>query len=647
VHSDPPSSFFPSRGQWIGAAILFLLVGLLVFGGTLGYGFIVLDDPFVIYNNLAIRAINAATLRHIFTTFDPELYIPLTFLSFQLNYLMGGLSPLPYHLTNLLLHVANALMVAWIIGLLLRHRGIGMFAGLLFLIHPMNVEVVAWATARKEALSTFFALMTILGYLRYRENGSGRAYALSIVAFLLALLAKVSVFSIPILLLLIDFLDVRKWNRKMLTEKIPHIIIAGILVLVGIIPKRSIIASTTLLEKVLMAGKSTVFYLWKFIVPSGLSVLYPNSGAISIVHPEFFVPLIIVALLAVLLLLSLKRTRTVAFGALFFLIAISPTYVHFNRNAMITSGTATGVQFASDHYAYFPSIGLLFLAASLGAWLWNRPLRYADLRRNRNSLLGAGAIILIILGIISWNQTTVWASNESLFSNTLALYPYSAAARVNLSVIYRQTERFDLEKSVLKDGLAYGQNSKLLTGLGTIAAREGDETQANLYFDQAIATDPTNSEPYFSRGAMESDMGKKAAAIKSYGQALALDPGYVDAYVNRGSLLLSEGNDAAAKKDFQRAVDLNPASKEAQFNLGAMLLKEHDPVGATAAFEQVIALDPTLIEARLELVPLYLEKGRNTAALDQVKAILAQDPNNEAAKSLIKEMMRLGIVGKK
>ncbi len=625
-------------------AIAFFAVTFIAYGASLGGNFIALDDPFLIYNNPAIRSITPETLKHIFTTYDPELYIPFTFLSFQINYLIGGLSPFSFHVFNLVLHTLNALLVIWLLTLLTKNKVVSIFAGLLFALHPVNTEVVVWATARKESLSAFFFLISLLSYLYYTA-GKQKVYVFSIVMFLFALLSKVTVFTLPLLLILVDWQQGRSINRRSLLDKIPYFLLSALFVLIGIIPKAGVLSSTTFIEKILMGAKSTLFYLWKFVLPLNLSILYPNRYAISVLTPEFSLSLLAVAAIAAGVILSLKRTRLVAFGFGFFLIAIGPTLLHFNRNASIQSADGTGIQFASDHYAYIPSIGLLFLVSVLILKLWSLPLHRNDAKRMQVGLVIVSIISAVTFGFLSLHQSTFWENSETLFAHTLSIYPYSTAARVNLSVIYRQTGRLEEERKVLEEGLQFGPNSKIETGLGAIAVRIQDYDSAEDHYQRALRINPENSDAYFGIGAMRGVQGKIAEAMQAYDRAIEMDPKYVAAYSNRGSLLLEEGKEAAAESDFRTAVTINPTFNEGFFNLGALYASQKKFTEAAESFEQAMMIEPNSVTTRLELVLVYLELGKNSLALEQIKEILRIDPENEKAKAIVKQMITLGIVG--
>ena len=203
----------------------FFLLAFAIFGKSLGNDFVDFDDGLLIFENPIIQEISVWSLKQAFTTYDPELYVPLTMISYQIDHLLWGMNPFGFHLTNLVLHTMNALLVTLFIRLLMRRLSyhlLPVLCGLLFLVHPLHTEAVAWASARKDVLSSFFFLLSVCSYLQWREREkkeerSGKLlYSFSIFAFALGLLAKVSIIMLPVILLLIEWLQGRSLREKTL-----------------------------------------------------------------------------------------------------------------------------------------------------------------------------------------------------------------------------------------------------------------------------------------------------------------------------------------------------------------------------------------------------------------------------------------------
>ncbi|MEK7562852.1 MAG: hypothetical protein AAB544_00465, partial [Patescibacteria group bacterium] len=270
----------------------------LAFGHSLFQDFAPIDDTLLVRENLAIRGLTLENLRYVFTHFDPELYIPLTFVSFQINYVLGGLSPFGFHLGNVLLHAANAILVFFLVSLLtnaksIKHKGksplyfllcafcspAGIVA-MLFAVHPLHTETVVWIAGRKDLLFAFFYLLTLVTYLREREGEHRSAwYWGSVLCGLLALLSKATAMTLPMALLLIDWFisvaedgDLPLHRRFHFKNKIPFLLLSIVFALIALSGKERIVGSTSLIDTALVAIRSFGHYLWQLFIPVGFSV---------------------------------------------------------------------------------------------------------------------------------------------------------------------------------------------------------------------------------------------------------------------------------------------------------------------------------------------------------------------------------------
>ena len=339
---------------WVVAS--FCVAMLAIYGTSLRNGFVTFDDGMLITDNSAIREITPASLKAIFTHYDPELYIPLTFFSYQLDFQLGGEQPFIFHLDNLLLlllHTINALLVCWLFYLLsFGRKDLALVAGIIFAAHPIQTEAVAWAAARKDVLSSLFFLLSLIGYLYYRSEENRRFYWWSIVAFLLGLLAKVSVIMLPAVLFLLDWREGRRWGRTMLLEKVPYVVLCVLFGIIAIFGKTDLLSKTSLWTKALLACRSSVFYLQKFFWPSGFSVLYPYDGPVSLAATGFLLSMVVLVLLLFSALWTIRWTKEIAFGLAFYFVMLLPTFTNLAKNG--------DIYLASDRYAYLPNIGILW-----------------------------------------------------------------------------------------------------------------------------------------------------------------------------------------------------------------------------------------------------------------------------------------------
>lgn len=624
----PPS---PQRWWILGT---FFLITFLVYGSSLQNGFVRWDDGLLIYENPSIRSMTPGTLKTIFTTYDPELYIPLTFLSYQIDYLLGGTNATVYHMQNLFWHTLNALLIAWLMLLLTRKQWLALFAGLLFAVHPLHTEAVAWASARKDVLSTFFFLTSLSAYLSYCARRKRALYYGSLVAFLFALLAKVTVITLPILLLLFDIRERREWHRNMLLEKLPFFALSIALGVIALIGKTGVLASSTLGEKILMAPKSVIFYLEKIFAPVGLTALYPFTGPVSLARADMLLPFVLFLILILIAFISLRRTRDIFFGIFFFLITVSPTLPNFAKGDFF--------YFASDRYAYVPSIGIFFLVILV--------IGHFCHGRTKGICTVSGIVALAVLGALSALQARTWRTSEALFAQALAISPNAFVAHVNLGNVQRsrgETETamtsYHTALSLLREHGRAGpglprSESKILSNLASAEREHGDPKAAKATYGEALRLNPQNVYALLGLGTVAGQQNDVAEAERWYRQAIAVAPHFALAHLNMGALLVNTGRLEEGVDAYRTALDLNPFFPQAHYNLGVVLTKldRHDE--AAQSYRDAVRLQPQFTAARVNLGILLYNARDPAGAAEQFEAILQYDPANAQARSALQQI---------
>ncbi len=625
----------PSLPPWksvFGILALFFAATFLVYGSSLRAEFVRWDDGMLVYENAAIREITPRSLGHIFTTYDPELYIPLTFLTYQVNYLIGGQNPFIYHLTNLILHTFNAVFVAWLIYLLGKKGWMAIAVGLLFALHPLHTEAVEWVSARKDVLSTFFFLLSLIHYVRWRHSDRRSTYLWSLVTFALGLMSKVMIITLPVVLLLLDYGDGRRWSFQLIKEKIPYFVISILFGVIGIFGKTGVLQSSTLSAKILMACKSAVFYLEKIVFPFHFSLLYPYIKPITFTSPDFYVPILIILLLIATAAYSRKWTRNILFGLGFYIVTVAPTFLNFAK------GGEMDVYFASDRYAYIPSIGIFFAAFWI---LW----QLLETRRVRNQKTvqmivgGVTAVVLIGCAGLSYAQSKIWLNTEALFQNVLAHYPDSShVAHNNLGNVYRLRGELTKAETEYKQAIAIRPHAKTISNLGVVYRRQGNLALALTTYNQALSIDPDSKEAHLGLGLVYLTEKKFEEAAKEFQTAITIDPEYEEAYTNLGAALVSLGKLDEAITQYRKAIAINAFFPDAHYNLAVALVELGKKDEAIAEYEETVRLLPTVIPARINLALLYFERGRKDEAREQFEAILKIDPSNKAARSALSQM---------
>jgi protein O-mannosyl-transferase len=599
--------------------ILFIIVGFLLYGASLGGDFLVWDDRYLVRDNPIVAEMSPVTVRAAFTSFDPELYVPVTFLSLQVDHLIGGSSTWIYHTTALLLHILNAFLAFLILVALGRSRIAALIAGLLFLVHPVNVEAVAWISARKDLLSTSFALASVLFYIRYCRAPRPVFYGLSVAAFALALLSKVSVLLLPAGLLLIDLLLRRQVTMRTLTEKIPYAALSVALGIVAVVAKSHVLQSSDPLATLLLAFRNIAGHLLAIAWPAWFAAVYPYAGTATLFALDIVLSIVAVTGLVAAILWSWKRTRLPAVGAAIFLLFLAPsfgTYFKFD-----------GIFLGSDRYVYAGWIGLLLIVA------WGIDTLVPRLPEVRRKSAGAiVAVVLLALGILTARQALLWQNTSTVFENVLQHYPESKLARINIAVGLREDGDATGAMAVMKQALAASPNDpKTLAVAASVEKATGQTAEARRHYQAALDIRPDMAEALFGLGTISEDEGKIDEAIGYYERAIAFDPALEGVHNNLGGLYLAQGRYVAAQREFESALDINPLLKQVHFNLGIAYQRHAMLKEARASFGNAIMIDPEYADAYANLAAVDLLENDDISARKNVDKALQIDPQHPVA----------------
>lgn len=636
---------------WTAIGII-VLATVLTFGTILGHQFLLWDDTLLITQNAIIRGFSWFTVSKAFTSFDPELYIPVTFLTYQLNYALAGLTPWIYFATNLSLHALNALLVGWLLLLLTGKKSGALFGALLFALLPIQTEAVAWASARKDLLSACFFFSSLILWLRYRDTGRRVHYGWSLGFFLLALLSKVIAVTLPVVLILLDIMERRPLDRRAVTEKLPFFglsVIFGIVAIFGKSDSGAVISPETLL---LLPAKSTLFSLQHIVWPSGLTALYAYGKPVTLGNPGILWPWIILAvLLAAVLWLGRKR-RTVFFAVAFFLLTLAPTFENVMKGGF--------VYIASDRYVYIPLFGILFLVAIGWDRLWERAHG-----GYRTAMQSCATLLLLLYAVLSWGQTETWATSQALFTQALKVDPQSVPAALNLGVDERMRGDYTGAEKMIRQSLAEKESSKGYIALGTLEMMKKNFPEAAADFEKAASVDPKDPEaPYGLASVYEKD-GQLAEAEAAYRQALTLTPFDSQIMNDLAGVLEEEGKIDAARDEYKLVVKKQPTFEIADYNLGLILEQQGDIAGAIDAFRLAKRYGGNNYFTLSHLGPLELKGGRTADGaadvlaalalqggdagflqnvLSALQTVLTNNPEDSNAKLLLQELMQRGLI---
>ncbi|MFA6456817.1 MAG: hypothetical protein WCW40_08350 [Bacteroidota bacterium] len=390
--------------KFIFPILLILAVTTVSFIPAFTNGWTSWDDDVYVTDNPAVQNISAENLKLVFTTAVNGSYLPLTMISYMIDYQIGGFDPRVYHSTNILLHLINSCLLFWLMYQLSGSIVASLVAGLLFGIHPMRVESVAWISGRKDVLSMMFFLLSSIAYLRYVRVGRQSLLSVSFILFFFALLSKIIVLTFPLILLLFDMVKKRNVTAGILWEKVPFALIATAFSVLGLIGQQSVHAvkrSNSVIENGIVSLHGIVFYIEKLFLPINLSNVYPYPSPLPL---QFFVYTII-ALIAILVVWKYREQRIIAFGMAFYIVSLLPV-LQFVRFSQI---------FAADRFTYFAYIGLFYIAGMYSAKGW-------ELGKKR-IIIPIMVIVLVACSYLTWERCEVWKDSNTLWKDMLSKYP--------------------------------------------------------------------------------------------------------------------------------------------------------------------------------------------------------------------------------
>ena len=441
-----------SRKKLLTISILVIIfVTAIVFIASLFNGFIEWDDPDYVYENPLIRTFSPGNIEAIFTRSFQGAYCPLTIISYACEYHFFKANPFIYHFTNYILHIAVSLLVFASIYLLAKDMLVALFVSLIFGIHPLHVESVAWIAERKDVLYAFFYMLAILAYQRYLIKRRYVYYLLCLFLAVLSFFAKPMAVTLPIILFLFDYMYGREFKIPVILEKIPIFVIA---LLVGFISyKFQVISGVTNigadnLVRVYFILKQIPFYLSKMAFPFPLSAVYMFYNIGPEHNIEIYFNIFLLITLSGIVLFSMRYTKNIFFGAAFFLITLAP----------VLKIIPVGDVFAADRYMYIPSIGILYIAGVL--------IRRLVFNERCNSFLRVAVTLILMiwivfLGAITIQRCGIWKNSETFFLDILRQNPGVPTANNNLGGYYIGRGEYDKAMVYLERALEGNPSAEL------------------------------------------------------------------------------------------------------------------------------------------------------------------------------------------
>jgi tetratricopeptide (TPR) repeat protein len=585
---------------------LLVAMTLVVYRPVLDNGFIWDDDDYVV-DNPTLRT--AEGLRRIWLDYGatPQYY-PMVHSTFWVEYQLWQLEPVGYHVVNVLLHALGVVLL-WRLLSLLELPG-AWLAAAIFAVHPVNVESVAWITERKNVLSGVFYLASLFAYIRSAAVGndamvdprSGRFYALSLVSFACALLCKTVTGSLPAVILLVLW-----WKRGRIgwAEARPllafFVLAAGFGALTVQLETQHVGAvgrdwDLSFVDRCLVAGRALWFYAFKLLWPAQLVFNYPRWEIDAGRWLSYCFPAAVLVAVAALWAARRRIGRGPLVAVLAFAGTLFPALGFFDVYPMRYS-------FVADHFQYLASPGLIALFAAGAATAAARIFR----GRTEPAAVAA-AILLVVLGALTWRQTQVYGDLETLWRDTLAKNPDSWMAHVNLGVIVED---------------------------------RGQVEEAVRHYRESLRIQPVQHEAYNNLGSVLRTRGEFDEAIAQLRRSLDVKPDYIFAYNNLGLVYHDRGEYGEAVRHFQRSLEIHPDFAAAHTNLGITLAAQGKWGEAIQHHREALRIEPDLPQAHTNLATALIERGEIDEAIAHLLRAVQLLPESDAAKRNLRAALRL------
>lgn len=530
-------------------------------------------------------------------------YQPLTMISLMIDYAGGGRPDnlAAFHHTSLSLHVANTALIVVLLYLLFGRLWVAALVGLLFGVHPLTVEPLAWIAERKTVLATFFALLSLVLYAGYARRRNLWLMGGALAAFALALLSKPTTTPLPVLLLLLDYWPLRRLSWRAVLEKLPFFVLAGVAAAITIISqgRTAQITAPTDYSPVrigLILCHNIVFYLYKIVWPLAVSGHYAFPRPLVWSQPMVLAGVVGTCVLLPVLLASWRWTRGPLVGWLFFFAAILPTMGVIGFTNVI----------AADKFAYLPALGLLLVLAYGLAKLWGAG---ADAQCRLRRVVLAFAV-LSLAALEAWGtraHLAHWHDSASLYRHMLEIDPHDEVPHYNL---------------------------------GLILAKRGDEGEAEEHFAAAVASAPRLYKAHRELGVLREKRGDLAGALACYRRAVEIDPHFASARISLGLLLVRQGQLDGGRQQYEAVLARNPDHAIAHYNLGLVLYQQSRWEDAAAHFEHAIRSRRDFARAYHGLGLTRLQQRRYDDAVDAFRAALRINPHDDQARAMLNSALR-------
>ncbi len=647
---DKPSQAraLPLRRDVLSLAIgLFLILAtLVVFWQVRNHEFLTFDDNEYITDNPHVRpGLTLSGVIWTFTTAHASNWHPLTWLSHMLDCGLYGLNPGGHHVTNLLLHIANTLLLFLVLRRMTGAIWESGFVAALFALHPLHVESVVWVAERKDVLSTFFWMLTMWAYIRYSERPAFSRYLLVLLPFVLGLLSKSMLVTLPFIMLLLDFWPLGRFqfgqwggDRRLHAHRLvnPDPQRSSVLHLVlEKAPFFALSAASSFLTffaqqmggtvksleffpletRIANAFMSYIRYIGKMIWPQHLAVLYPYPDRFPIW--EVVGAALLLVSVSALVIRAFRRRPYLLVGWLWYLGTLVP----------VIGLVQVGMQAMADRYTYVPLVGLFIVVA------WGFPGLLKEWGYRRIVLATSGGLLVLILMVLTWLQVQRWQNNITLYHHALDVTTNNFLIHNKLgNVLFRQG-RIDEAMPHYTEALRINPNFvEAYNNIGNAWVYHGDVQHAIDYYRKALSQAPDYADAHNNLGFALARQGKVEEAITHYREALRIKPDFVQAQYNLGIALADQGKNGEPLTHFDKALGKKSGDSNTHNNLGVALARQGKTGEALVQFAKALEIDPNFAEAHCNMGNSLTELGKIDEAIVHYREALQIKPDYPMAR---------------
>ncbi len=610
------------------------------------------DDIEYLNENLLVQNPSWTSARRFLTEIlEPSTvggyYQPLAMISLMADYALGGRPDnlRPFHRTSLALHTANTALIIVLLYLLFGHVWAAAAAGLLFGLHPMTVEPLCWVSERKTLLAAFFALWSLVLYVRFTRKNNWKLYLGCLTMYILALMSKPTSLPLPVMMLLLDYWPLKRLNRRAILEKLPLFVVTAVFALITYISQSR--TGTTVSptqygpQRIpLILCHNIIFYLYKIIWPANLSSHYAFPEPLALSNPIILTAVIGTAILVPLLIISLRWTPAAMTGWLLFFIAISPTIGIIGFTNVI----------AADKFAYLPSLGLLMLLTSLLSWLWTINARLGarlgvglpsrsreasgvswaagKLAARQTAIVTALLVLASTEAIATRRYLAHWSDTVRLCEHILTLTPNAARVHSQLGLALKSQGKLDEAIKHYNESLRINPDyANAHNDLALVLTRQGKLDEAIAHYTAALKLDPDLYPVHSNLADALARQGKLDQAVAHYTESLRINPDYANAHTRLAVLLLRQGNTNHAVTHLTEVLRIRPGSAEAHNNLGVALQAQGKLDRATHHYRQALQVKPDYPDAHNNIGKLLARQGKLDQALTHFRHALHTTPD--------------------